>query len=258
MRFRPSPLTVQQNNHTVTLDLRPTKTLLVWNENEHQELDDADLQECWKQGSTHVCNVPAAFHTQPHRSCLGSLYVEDLTHVAEHCHVQQTNRSWAATGLNGDQVAVYFRDPTRVQIACPGRARRSVLLQGTQVVRIAANCSMTGDDLRIASRADALLRVPVITAPTWDTAVLLEGKTAEQIQTIRQHLHRSSIRPDPEIGAMLQQDQRECDEAREDQDADQRHHVFFVTLCVLTGIIPLFCLFRYACLFFRAQKPNLR
>ena len=79
-----------------------------------------------------------------------------------------------------------------------------------------SNCSVMGQDLRITSRVDVLLAAPLVSTPTWDPVVFLEGRTVQEIRDSCAHLHSLEIPLVDDIPLMLQQEVREV-ELREDR-----------------------------------------
>ena len=254
-RYRPTPLVVKQGNTIVTLEVRPNKILLASNENIHQELDDADLTGCLKRGNTYVCDGPTAFHTQMRKSCLGALYTGDLEGVQSLCPIRQTNISWAAEDMNNNNVAVYFREQTSIQISCPDKPRRNLLLQGNHVIPLPANCSLTGHDLRINARVDLLMQAPVATHPAWDTEAFLEGKTTQEIRTIRTRLLQRRVDPRDDLEAMLRQDERE-DISDTTIRSTLNHQLMLYVVLTITIAASIYAGGRYLWLCCQARKHS--
>ena len=243
-RFHSSPIALREGKKQVTLMVVPHQRLLVHNVNSHQELTEADLDSCDRRANTYICNGPTAFHTQLRKSCLGSLFAGELSSIRALCPIQQSNVSWTAESLASDQVALYFRDRTNIQITCPGVVRRNQDLQGHHVIPLPANCSLTGLDLRINARADVLLQVPVATHPHWGSAELLEGKTPQEILEVRAHLQRRLVYPADEVGRMLQQEAAE-DGAQATEAFQEQHHYGLYAAVVVVVVVVVAVSYRY-------------
>ena len=256
LRYQPSPVVVRQGDRNVALEIIPRLSLLVHNENLHQEISDSDLDECQRYGNTYVCEGPAAFHTQLRRTCLGSLFIGDIPSVRDLCFTRQTNTSWHAEALPDNHLALYFRDPTSLQIVCPKKPRKNIVLSGSHKILLPSNCSVMGQDLRITSRVDVLLVAPLVSTPTWDPVVFLEGRTVREIHDIRAHLHSLDIPPADNIRLMLQQEDREV-ELRGEIDQSQRHRVIGYILFIIAATTLTGCLVRYVYLYFRAKSVRL-
>ena len=97
-----------------------------------------------------------------------------------------------------------------------------------------SNCSVMGQDLRITSRVDVLLAAPLVSTPTWDPVVFLEGRTVQEIRDICAHLHSLEIPPADNISLMLQQKVSEV-KLREEIDQSQQHRVIGYILLAATA-----------------------
>ena len=251
LRYVPSPLVVQQDGRSVALAISPSKTLLAHDENLHQEISESDLSTCQRNGNSYVCRGPAAYHTQLCRTCLGALFTGDVDAIKDLCPMHQTNTTWHAEALPNNQVAVYFRDSTNLQVTCKGQFRKNIILQGSHTIQLPANCSLTGHDLRITSREDILLRVPNITPPLWDPADFLQGKTTTEIQRIRARLDQMRLRPEKDVTDMLQQDERE-QRRRQEQQQTEHHHYLLYMATGFNVVVLIYLVVRFVLLYHRA------
>jgi hypothetical protein len=252
-RYHPSPIIMRQDGQQVALMIEPQRRLLVHSLNTHQELEENDLNGCQQRQSTYICPGPTAFHTQPRKSCLGSLFAGDLASTRENCPLRQTNITWTAQTLGSDEIAVYFRDRTTLMTICPGDVRRNIVVQGHQVLNVSSSCSITGLDLRINARSDILIKVPAATHPEWDTAELLDGRTPADILAIRARLQQHNVHPDPEIARLLQQEAADQREEEEDYHATHHHYAGYVLAAIVVVAAAAF-LYRYGKLYAAAAK----
>lgn len=255
-RYLPSPLTIMGNESNVALIPSPEKKLLVRNLQQHAELEDSDLDDCHRHANTYVCNGPTAFHTQPAASCLGALYLADLDKVRQLCPIRQTNIGWTAEVTADEQLALYFRERTTAQITCPGKPRKNRQYQGSSILRLAANCSLTAVDLVIAPHLDVLVQAPLASTPNWDLAQFLEGQTPEGIQRAREQLQQQHLLPDDDLRRMVQQlDRAKLLEERDFFTVADHSPVIYVTAAVVATLVAA-VLARYACLCYHSNRQT--
>jgi hypothetical protein len=251
-RYRPSPVIIKdEDGRAVTLVVKADKTLLAHNDQEHQELSDADLMACDRNGNTYVCAGPTAFHTQLHGSCLGALFSGDAKHVRQLCPVQQSNVSWYAENVDEGKLALYFREPTHVGIVCKGAPRNNTILHGNVIIHLAANCTLDATDLRITATSDALLRLPVDLRQAWGAEDFLEGTTPQRVQEIRARLQERQRLPEGGLRD-LQRQETEINIEEQVQKNNVASHLYLVLLTsVLMGLILFLGCARYMCLCFK-------
>ena len=255
-RYLPSPIVLRQGDQRITLLVEPVRKLLAHNDNSHQELAEEDLAACQRQGNTYVCDGPVAFHTQLRRSCLGSLFANDLGSMRDHCPIIQSNISWTAQTLGNNEVALFFAKKTSLQMLCPPDVRRILNLEGHGVIKLPTNCSLSGLDLRINSRSDILLRMPVATHPQWDTADLLDGRTPQEIIDIRTRLLQRSVQPAEAVHKMLLQEEalrREID----GQVHSSGHNVGLYVVALIVLVIVGAVVYRYGKLYCGAARAYM-
>ena len=240
-RYHPTPFLVKDNDSVVALIATQHKRLLAISPNVHQELDDTDLDGCYKRGADFICSNIVAFHTRLQATCLGSLYASDMAAVRDLCDLRQTNATWAANVIDSKRLSIYFRERTAVQISCPGRTRNNTSLHGSNVIIMDPNCTLTAGDLKISARSDILLRIPMTTNTEWETASFLHGRTPVEIRDIRRELLGRNISPAEDIRGLLRQEANaHAEDSHRSSHEDHTYGLYAmaaVTVALLGGLL---------------------
>jgi hypothetical protein len=215
-RYKAMPVEITASDHTEVIIVRPAKTFLAHDDDVHQELDAADLHDCWRMGNTYICSGIAALHRQLKQSCLGSLFAGDAKAIRKNCPVEQNLVRWSAATVSAHSMALYFADASRVQISCANGTTSSRVLHGRSTINLPANCVINSDDVQITSSGDILGKPVILPQPNWELPDILDGKTPSELDNIRHHLQRMNISPPTDIRMLLQEEQRalETDQLR--------------------------------------------
>ena len=247
-RYRPMPIQVTDGTTDVTVIPDPEHRILAYNLAMHRELDQEDLHDCWHWGRHFVCNEVAAYHLRLTRTCLGALFAGDKSATKLLCPIKRTQESWNAEPLDQEHLIVYFRDETRVQVACVGEQQRSLTIKGSRVLRVRANCTILGDDLRVTTHRDALVRHPITVNPEWEVEDLLEDNTPTTIEAIKKRIEERHLRA--EAGLRELREQGEWLRQAEQDTRAQRSECLILpltTIGLVVFVIALACAARYLC-----------
>jgi Baculovirus F protein len=238
LHFRSLPIRITNDTRTITIEVAPEKRLLAYNDKVHQELDDTDLQSCWKRERDHICADMAANQLQLRRTCLGALYAGEPGPIRQKCPLRNGTTDWAAEVINNNQVIVYTDSERRVQIQCANGSRSSLLFQGAKVIDLPGGCLLTSDAISIRTRTDVLLPPVMVTPVSWDLEQFLQGDQLDDLLP-------APIDQQPQFTApALHQQQVWRDELRRLRDthqAGQTNHSY--ALVIISGVVLLLLVF---------------
>ena len=260
MEFRPMPVPITDTNATITLIPTPDHELLAFTDLTHRELSWQDLQSCWRQTTTYVCVGMAAFHLRPRSSCLGALYVGDLSAAKGLCDWRVARDQWRAVVIGNHKIALYLREPGRGQISCPTRVHQAVDqavdLQHFQILNLPADCALTAKDLHVTSRYDVLLEEAIQVRPAGTYIHLLHNATPTGLEELQRRLEQHHWQPQDTVPELLRQ-ARALDQHLRHQG---EHGTFLLALggglAALGLLILALALGRYLCLC--GPRPALR
>ena len=146
-RFLPFPLSFTNTHFLLP---RPPKNLFAISSGEPRlslELNEADLEGCYRLNSLHLCERLGVLSKKTDRSCLGALYTQDFDRATELCRMDVVAPSERVLQLGNNRYLVYALQSFTAHITCRNfTANEHHFKAGINRVQVSPSCSISLQD----------------------------------------------------------------------------------------------------------------
>jgi len=177
LRFLPFPLSFTENHFLLP---NPKRKLFAISSSEPRlslELDEADLEGCYRVGSMHLCERLGVLHRRTEQLCLGALYSQNFPQAMQLCDVDIVPASERVLQMSNNRYLVYATRAKTASVMCRNLSSSEYHLRvGVNRLHVSPSCYVELQDYVIF--ADTALSVDnQIREITWDPAELQMDET---------------------------------------------------------------------------------
>ena len=141
LRFLPFPLSFT-NQHFLLPN--PKKKLYAISSNEPRvsvELDEADLEGCYRVNSIHLCEKLGVLHRRTERLCLGALYSQNFERAMQLCDVDVVPPSERVLQMSHNRYLVYSTKSKTATVMCRNHSSSEYHLKvGVNQLHVSPSC----------------------------------------------------------------------------------------------------------------------
>ena len=145
--FLPFPLSFTETHFLMP---RPSKKLFAISSGEPRlslELDEADLEGCYRLNSLHLCERLGVLSKKTDRTCLGALYTQDFDRATALCRMDVVAPSERVLQLGNNRYLVYATHSFTAHISCRNfTANEHHFKAGVNRIRVSPSCSLSLQD----------------------------------------------------------------------------------------------------------------
>ena len=157
-RFLPFPLSFTESHFLLP---RPDKNLFAISSGEPRlslELNEADLEGCYRINSLHLCERLGVLSARTDRSCLGALYNQDFERATSLCHMDVVDSAEQVLQLENNRYLVYATHSFTAPLSCRNMTANELHFKtGVNRIQISPSCSLSLQDHVIFSDSALLM-----------------------------------------------------------------------------------------------------
>ena len=143
MKFHPFPLSFSATHFLLP---RPTHTLFAISSTEprmHLELDESDLEGCYRIGSTHLCERMGILSNVMDNSCLGAMYEQRFKQAMSACTMDVMPLTETVLQLSDSWFIIYATQSFTGYVTCRnGSSTEHHLKLGVNRIPVSPTCSL--------------------------------------------------------------------------------------------------------------------
>ena len=143
LKFLPFPLSFSETHFLLP---RPTHTLFAISSDEprlYLELDEADLEGCYRIGNTHLCERMGVLSNVLETSCLGSMYAQKFQHSMSTCIMDVVPLTETVLQLEDNWFLVYAVRSFTGYVTCRNHSSSEHHLKmGVNKIPLSPSCSL--------------------------------------------------------------------------------------------------------------------
>ena len=182
-RFLPFPLSFTDQHFLLP---SPDKNLFAISSGDvrlSMELDEADLEGCYRLNSMHLCERLGVVSLGIESSCLGALYSQNFDRASKLCRMDVVTPSERVLRLGGNRYLVYATTPFTAHIACRNATSNEHHFSvGINRIQLSPSCSVTLQE-HVIFVDSALQMDNQVREIIWDPAALkMDPEAMEEVQ----------------------------------------------------------------------------
>lgn len=197
LKFFSMPIPISPKLH-MQIDVQQTY-LAISKGGLHTTIENSAIEQCRKYGEMHFCDKPLILHKELRNTCLGSIYMQNVTNLQSKCPATFFEMEESIEAFSSNSFMMYTAAPQTIRIICKGGFHQQhIAVKSHQQLNVGKGCQVSTAKFEFESGFDISVNDEIQRWPTiWNLSDILFGIDAATLHDVMKKLDMIDSRPMP-------------------------------------------------------------